>query len=706
MITDSGVITVTGTADFTTDVDDKSITLDSSNAITGAVTFTTQTTGGTNGADITLNNGSTTIDLSAFTTEGNLTLQTNAAIAVAGHTVNGDLSVTSSGAITQSAALTVTGTSSFTTDTANQSITLSTTTNSFAGAVSASTSGTGDVTIDNGITALNLGTVTAGQNLSARAGEAITDSGVITVGGTSTFITDANDKSITLDSSHALTGAITFTTQTGGSNLANIALNNGLTGINLAAFVTEGNLSLQTTAAIAVAGHTVNGNLAVTSGGAITQSAALTVTGTSSFSSSGTDQPITLDNTSNALTGAVTFATSGTGGDVTFDNGSTGIDLAEHASGVLDGDLTLTTTGATTLSNKVTLDGGALTVDVAGGFSLNVSNALTATSITLDADDDIIFTDTGNLSATSGNIIVRADSDGTNDAGSGGAIIMTSGTSFNSGSGTILLSADENITLGALSSSSTSDTAISLTSISGNVVDAKSNTSESFNINATSGTVVVSTAGDFGESSNTIEIEKGTSTNFTAVSGSTFFVFITTITNNSSATIVISPYWQSDAESYTFIAVSHTSLSGMASQIGLTIHTLQSDSSSTFATAQSFTIDSGTTKRVFIVRTNHPNLNKANFPGAEFIVGTKNFAHGHIRVNSVATRPNTLTGVNGDTGDGFRDITMLSFWGTVVTEQVTTGFAMEFIGDMKDSQAASANAGSADILQAVGPASR
>ena len=36
-------------------------------------------------------------------------------------------------------------------------------------------------------------------------------------------------------------------------------------------------------------------------------------------------------------------------------------------------------------------------------------------------------------------------------------------------------------------------------------------------------------------------------------------------------------------------------------------------------------------------------------------------------------------------GDGFRDITMLSYWGSVIIEANTTGFAMEFIGDMNDS---------------------
>ena len=35
---------------------------------------------------------------------------------------------------------------------------------------------------------------------------------------------------------------------------------------------------------------------------------------------------------------------------------------------------------------------------------------------------------------------------------------------------------------------------------------------------------------------------------------------------------VVSPYWQSDSGSYTFIAVSHTSLSGMASQIGVKVN--------------------------------------------------------------------------------------------------------------------------------------
>ena len=150
---------------------------------------------------------------------------------------------------------------------------------------------------------------------------------------------------------------------------------------------------------------------------------------------------------------------------------------------------------------------------------------------------------------------------------------------------------------------------------------------------------------------------------------------------------VVSPYWQSDSTSYTFIAVSHTSLSGMASQIGLTINAITNDQSA-FASALTFTITSGTTTRVFIVRTNQSAINSTSISSAKFIVGpSADFEHGHLRIDPIATDVNARTGKISLTGDGYRDITMLSFWGAVVLESNTTGFAMEFIGDMADSQA-------------------
>ena len=165
---------------------------------------------------------------------------------------------------------------------------------------------------------------------------------------------------------------------------------------------------------------------------------------------------------------------------------------------------------------------------------------------------------------------------------------------------------------------------------------------------------------------------------------------------------IVSPYWQSDSGSYTFIAVSHTSLSGMASQIGMTINAITNDQSA-FGTAVTFTISSGTTERIFISRTGHSSVNSTSIPTANFITGTTNFEHGHLRIDPIATSPTTSTSDQGLSGHGYRDATMLSFWGAVVVEQNSTGFAMEFIGDMHDS-AAAGTLNSSQGIDVSGPA--
>jgi hypothetical protein len=165
---------------------------------------------------------------------------------------------------------------------------------------------------------------------------------------------------------------------------------------------------------------------------------------------------------------------------------------------------------------------------------------------------------------------------------------------------------------------------------------------------------------------------------------------------------IVSPYWQSDSGSYSFIAVSHTSLSGMASQIGMTVNAITNDQSA-FGTAVTFTIDAGTTQRIFIARSGHSAVNSTTIPTGNFITGTTNFEHGHIRIDPIATSPTTATSDYGLTGDGYRDATMLSFWGAVIVESNTTGFAMEFIGDMHDS-AAAGNLNSAEGIDVSGPA--
>ena len=153
---------------------------------------------------------------------------------------------------------------------------------------------------------------------------------------------------------------------------------------------------------------------------------------------------------------------------------------------------------------------------------------------------------------------------------------------------------------------------------------------------------------------------------------------------------VASPYWQVEGgASYTFIAVSHSSLSGMASQIGVTINAITS-AKAAYDTAETFTISAGNTQRVFIVPTNHSTVNSTNISSAVFLAGTTDFTYGHVRIGPApGNHPQLKWG--GTLGSstvsaGFRDPTMLTYWGSVIIEANTTGFAMEFIGDMNDSQ--------------------
>ena len=161
-------------------------------------------------------------------------------------------------------------------------------------------------------------------------------------------------------------------------------------------------------------------------------------------------------------------------------------------------------------------------------------------------------------------------------------------------------------------------------------------------------------------------------------------------TNWANNYMVVSPYWQvQGGNSYTFVAVSHSSLSGMASNIGVVINAITS-AGDAYATAATFTVAAGATQRVFIVPTNHSTINPTTVPTATFMAGTTDFSYGHIRVNPATSHPQMkiqhehLPVTN--TGDGFRDTTMLTYWGSVIVEANTTGFAMEFIGDMNDSQ--------------------
>jgi len=155
------------------------------------------------------------------------------------------------------------------------------------------------------------------------------------------------------------------------------------------------------------------------------------------------------------------------------------------------------------------------------------------------------------------------------------------------------------------------------------------------------------------------------------------------VTNNQS---VISPYWQTDTDSYTFVAVSHPSLTGMNSEVGVILTALTEDRTTTFGSS-AFTVGQNNTTRVFIVATNHGTINSTNITGGDavFITGTTSSTQGSLIFTPRATTPLGDRETGTATGAGMIDATQLSYWGAVVVSSTNSGFAMEFIGDTHDS---------------------
>ncbi len=316
-ISDTNALTVTGTSSFTV-TGTNTITLDNtSNAFSGAITLASGT--------------------------GAVQLIDSTATSLAASTLGGALTITSSGTITQTGILNVTGNSSFTTNVNNQAITLSNPGNNFGGTVAFTTQGTtGNVTIDNGSTNLQLAASTIQGTFSARSGGTITQTVALIIDSTASFQTDVDDRAITLsDTGNAIAGAVTFTTQTTASHLGNVTIDNGTTALAI-----QGNIA---------------GNLVVTAGAAITDSGALTVSATSSFTIDAGSNNITLG-TAN-LADTITVSTTGTS-DFTLDNTTTNVDLGTLG---VTGNLSVTTGGTI-------IDSGVLTVTGTSAFTTDVNN--------------------------------------------------------------------------------------------------------------------------------------------------------------------------------------------------------------------------------------------------------------------------------------------------------------------------------------------
>lgn len=172
-------------------------------------------------------------------------------------------------------------------------------------------------------------------------------------------------------------------------------------------------------------------------------------------------------------------------------------------------------------------------------------------------------------------------------------------------------------------------------------------------------------------------------------------------TTNDPARFVIAPYAQVvNNNSYTFIGVSHPSLDTAHTSIGIVVEALDMTTvpNNSAGRATVFTVDAGTTHRVFVVNQSHSTINGSNSSFTDskthLITTTDDQQFGNIKVTGIGTNPRNLTTAAnrpGDYTDGgnavtrFDNVSQMSLWGVVFQESNGAGFALEFVGDMHDS---------------------
>jgi len=156
---------------------------------------------------------------------------------------------------------------------------------------------------------------------------------------------------------------------------------------------------------------------------------------------------------------------------------------------------------------------------------------------------------------------------------------------------------------------------------------------------------------------------------------------------NLKSRVVISPYAQAvPNDSYTFISVSHPSLDSAQTQIGVGLEVLGMTTVPNNAAGRAtiFTVDAGTTHRIFVANLSHSTLNSSIVNSTTHVIFTVDTAQfGNIRAVGIHENPASSVVVNNVRK--FNNLSQLDFWGVVFIESSGTGFSMEFIGDAHDS---------------------
>ncbi|MBA3661158.1 MAG: filamentous hemagglutinin N-terminal domain-containing protein [Gammaproteobacteria bacterium] len=243
-----------------------SLTVQTGGALTqsGVITSPGTTTLIAGVADITLTNATNNFATVAVTSGNNVALTDTNALILGASTISGTLDVITNGALTQSGTLAITGLTTLAAGLANN-ITLNTATNNFSTVKVVS----GNVVNLRDANALILDAIAA-NSLTVQTAGALTQSGVISVPGTTTLIAGA-------------TNNITLTNAA--NDFGTVAVTSGL------------NVALTDANALSLGASTVSGTLDVITNGALTQSGALSITGLTTLQANLNN--ITLNNAAN-----------------------------------------------------------------------------------------------------------------------------------------------------------------------------------------------------------------------------------------------------------------------------------------------------------------------------------------------------------------------------------------------------------------------
>lgn len=126
------------------------------------------------------------------------------------------------------------------------------------------------------------------------------------------------------------------------------------------------------------------------------------------------------------------------------------------------------TTGSVTVNKPIdtSVASGPIGITASGDIAVNAPITAGNGTVMLSAHNDILLNSIASITTTGAGVTIRADADAS-AGGTGGAVLMSDGAVIAAGSGVIDITADENIQLGRL----VTTTLVRLTSTSGAIVD-------------------------------------------------------------------------------------------------------------------------------------------------------------------------------------------------------------------------------------------